>query len=452
MKITTIPPAVPSLRPMRVAVYCRISTLLDGQLTSIENQREHYMALVSGHAGWNLAGIYLEEGISGTKKSTRPALMRLLSDCKTEQIDIILTKSISRFARNVTDCLEMVRVLTNLNVRIIFEKEHLDTGQMGSEFLLTILSSFAEAESRSISDNEKWAIQKQFQEGTYPFRKAPYGYALKNGTFVPNPAEASVVKWIFQRVLEGQGSSRIADELNRMHLPSPENRTWCDRTIRGIVRNPACVGDVLMNKSYRDRHFRRHLNLGERPLYYQDHHHRAIINHDTFDRANASLTQRGREKGNVPDSSENAKHLNPHTRRYPFSGKLFCGTCGSSFRRVTQYTVSGTTIRWECTGHRRDKMSCSLKRVPEAAVQAAFLTCLCKMRYAPFLLDEYCSSSLSDQSFKAKKLRSFLARFSSAAAFPDEEFCVLVDKVIVRSQSAFTFIFSCGLAFFEEVR
>lgn len=393
-RITRIEPAAAKPKTIRVAAYCRVSTALDGQAASLVFQRTHYEEVISHHDGWELADIYYEEGVTGTKKDIRPELNRMLADCRKGKINLILTKSISRFARNTADCIGMVRELTGIGVHLVFEKEGIDTRQMDSEFLLTVLASLAEQESKSISGNVRWSVKKKFQNGTYKYSRAPYGYDLVNGTFVINQSEAPVIRWIYGRILEGKGTSWIAKELNRRDVPTKneiEGRgkaKWHNRTISEMVENPVYIGDILMQKTFCDDQLRRHDNFGEEDQYYLEGHHEAIIDRETFELAGACLRQHGKECGNV--RAEGAeRHKDIHTNRSCFTGKLVCGQCGKTLQRVTQKTNGGKVYHWACSGHLRDVDSCSLKRIREESIQNAFVTMVRKLQYAPFLPDWY---------------------------------------------------------------
>ncbi|MBR3316709.1 MAG: recombinase family protein, partial [Atopobiaceae bacterium] len=199
-------PAPVIQRKLRVAAYARVSTDLDSQETSIENQCDHYKSLIEANPAWELAGIYAESGVSGTKADTRPELQRLMQDCEAGAVDVIVTKSISRFARNTSECLSMARTLTSLGIRLIFEKENIDTETMESEFLLTLLAAFAESESQSISSNQKWSIRRRFQAGTYKGGKVPYGYRRTKKGYIIHPAEAATVRRIFYALADGKGT------------------------------------------------------------------------------------------------------------------------------------------------------------------------------------------------------------------------------------------------------
>ncbi|NLH34453.1 MAG: recombinase family protein, partial [Lactococcus chungangensis] len=191
-------------KKIRVAAYCRVSTASEEQLISLDAQKAHYENYIKANDEWEYSGLYFDEGVTGTKKEVRSGLLSLIADCEKGMIDLVITKSISRFCRNTTDCLEIVRKLLDLNVYINFEKENLNTGSMESELMLSILSSLAENESVSISENEKWSIKKRFQNGTYIISYPPYGYANINGEMVIVPEQAEVVKQIFTNTLAGK--------------------------------------------------------------------------------------------------------------------------------------------------------------------------------------------------------------------------------------------------------
>lgn len=213
-RITKIEVTKDSKRKLRVAAYARVSTGSDEQLVSLETQKNHYERYIKARPDWDYAGLYYDEGITGTKKEKREGLLRMLADCEKGLIDFIVVKSISRFARDTVDSVEMVRSLSEKGVHIYFEKENLDTGKMDGELLLSILSSLAESESRSISTNAIWGIQKRFMNGSYKIGCPPYGYDNANGHMVVNEEQAKTVRWIFDWVLKGLSLGEVAKELN----------------------------------------------------------------------------------------------------------------------------------------------------------------------------------------------------------------------------------------------
>ena len=243
-----------ALKKIRVAAYCRVSTDSDAQLESLEAQKTHYENYITSRDDWEFAGLYFDEGITGTKKDKRPELMHLVDDCKAGKIDFVITKSISRFSRNTTDCLELVRKLLALRIPIFFEKENINTGSMESELFLAILSSMAEGESVSISENSKWSIQKRFENGTFKISYPPYGYDWNGEKIVINPEQATIVKEIFAAVLAGKSSNTIADDLNERGVPSKKSGHWTATTIRGMLCNEKYVGDCIFQKTFTHVH------------------------------------------------------------------------------------------------------------------------------------------------------------------------------------------------------
>ncbi len=212
-KITKIEPRKTESKPkLRVAAYARVSTSNEEQLVSLEVQKSHYEEFIQKNSEWAFSGLYFDEGITGTSKDKRLGLQDLIKDCEAHQVDLILTKSISRFARNTMDCLEVVRKFSDLGVFIIFEKENINTQTMDGEMMLSILSSLAENESLSISENQRWAVEKRFQNGTYKISTPPFGYENVDGRMVVNATEASIVQMIFKEVIAGKGAFTLAVE------------------------------------------------------------------------------------------------------------------------------------------------------------------------------------------------------------------------------------------------
>lgn len=359
----------------RVAAYCRVSTGTDEQLVSLETQKSHYEELINANPDWEFAGLYYDEGISGTGKEKRPALKRMIADCKDGKIDRILVKSLSRFARNTADCLELTRKLLDLEVAIYFEKENLDTGSMESELLLSIMSSLAESESVSMSENIKWGARHRFENGTFKIGYPPYGYSSKDGEFTINEDEAKWVRWIFSEALNGKASNAIAKQLNDLKVPSRRSGHWAPTTIRHILTNEKYVGACLFQKTYTDFRFKRHTNYGEEDQFFIEGHHAAIISQEDFDAVGELLEQRAHEKG-----SNKVKGRNH--RRYPFSGKLICGECGGRFKRHINTTGSQCYPVWVCVRHLKDLDSCSMKSVRESDLEYAFMTMMNKLIFA----------------------------------------------------------------------
>ncbi|MBP2028680.1 DNA invertase Pin-like site-specific DNA recombinase [Acetoanaerobium pronyense] len=356
----------------RVAAYCRVSTDSNEQLISLEAQKSHYEKYIKSNPEWEYVGLYYDEGISGTKKEKRSELLRMLSDCEDGKIDLIITKSISRLARNTTDCLEMVRKLVDLGVYIYFEKENINTEAMESELMLSILSGLAESESISISENNKWSIQRRFQNGTFKISYPPYGYQNIDGHMVINPKQAEVVKYIFSEALSGKGTQKIADGLNYRGIPSKKGDRWIATTIRGILKNEKYTGDAILQKTYTDSNFNRHINNGEKNMYLVKNHHEPIISHEVFDAVEAVMKQRAKEKGIE-------KHNSKNKNRYVFSSKIICSECGSTFKRRIHSSGSRKYIAWCCNKHIKEITECSMQFIRDEDIKMAFVTVMNKL-------------------------------------------------------------------------
>ena len=362
--------AVDKEKKLRVAAYCRVSTDSDAQLESLDAQKSHYEQYISMHPEWELVGIYFDKGVSGTKKEKRLELLRLIADCEAGKIDFVVTKSISRLARNTTDSLELVRRLKSLDIPVYFEKENINTSNMEGELLLTIMSSMAEGESISISENNKWSVVRRFQNGTYKLTNPPYGYDWDGKNLVINEEQAKHVRWIFAQVLAGVPLTRIAREMNDKGLRTVRENAWQPGTLRDMIANERYVGDVLFQKKYTDSRFTRHVNRGEVNQYMLTDHHEALVSREEFDAANAMIERNRRDK-NIDNETD--KYL----KRYPFSGKIICGICGKPFKRRVQ---NGYTAWW-CSGHIQNSASCDMKYIREDAVENAFILMLNKLTF-----------------------------------------------------------------------
>lgn len=374
-RITKIENQIKRKRKTRVAAYCRVSTDSDEQLISLEAQKQHYETYIKANPDWTYAGLYYDEGITGTKKEKRPALKRMIKDCVSGKIDLVVTKSISRFARNTTDCLELVRKLSQAGVYIYFERENINTQDMESELILTILSSLAEEESVSISQNTKWSIQKRFENGTFIIAYPPYGYANVGGHMEIVPEEAEIVRWIFSSFLSGMSTGTIADELRKKEIPTKKGGRWRPETINGMLKNEKYTGDAIFQKTWSDENFNRHINHGEADQYIVRDHHEPIISREDFDAVRELMKRRFAEKGGETGT-------NKYHRRYAFSGRIICGECGSSFRRKITKRTGGKHIIWSCHRHIEDKDFCGMKSVSQDALETAFTTMMNKLAFA----------------------------------------------------------------------
>lgn len=373
-RITKIENEKRKTRKIRVAAYCRVSTDSTEQLVSLEAQKQHYIKVIRENPKWSYAGIYYDEGVTGTKKDKRPALLRMINDCESGKIDLIVTKSISRFARNTTDCLELVRKLAEMDVFIFFERENINTQDMEGELMLTILSSLAEDESVSISQNVKWSVQKRFKNGTFIIGYPPYGYRNADGRMEIIPEEAEVVKQVFDAFLSGKSTSAIAEELKEKGVRTKKGGYWRARTVNAMLRNEKYTGDVIFQKTWTDDSFNRHCNHGEEDQYIIRNHHEPIITREEFKAVQALMTRRFSEKGGVRGTDK-------YSRRYPFSGRIICGECGDTFKRQIRKKSDGKYITWSCNKHIEDRHACSMKAVRQDDLETGFMTMMNKLAF-----------------------------------------------------------------------
>ena len=361
------PAATPILRRKRVAAYCRVSTGKDAMLHSLSAQVSHYSSYIQARPGWEYAGVYADEAFTGTKNE-RPKFQQMLSDCRAGKIDLILTKSISRFSRNTLTMLETVRELKTLGVDVFFEEQNIHSMSGDGELMLTILASFAQEESRSVSDNCKWRIRKDFSEGRPMNLPLLYGYKSMQGKIAVDEEEAAVVRSVFKEYLSGAGSPRIAARLREAAIPRRFGGTWTATAVIEMLSNEKYTGDSLLQKTYTEDHLSKKTkkNRGELDRYYAENTHPAIIDHETYERAQQIMARR-REEINI---------RKPTGARYPLTGKIVCGRCGAHYNRRTRSTGRGSIPRytWQCLTYlSRGKRFCPAKQIPEETLNA--LTC-----------------------------------------------------------------------------
>ena len=353
-----VKPAAAAPRLERVAAYCRVSSGKDAMLHSLSTQVSRYSEFIQRHPGWAYAVVYADEALTGTKDD-RPEFQRLLADCRAGKIDRVLTKSVSRFARNTVTLLETVRELKELGVAVYFEEQNIDSLSGDGELMLTILASFAQEESKSVSDNCKWRIRKDFSEGKPMNLPLLYGYRREKGRIVIDEREAEIVRFIFRSCLNGMGKGRITEELREQGVPCRLGGEWQTETVGGILKNEKYTGDALLQKTYIENHLtkRKCLNRGEFPQYYAENTHPAIIDHEMYEKVQALIAER-REKTNVQKDV---------TARYPFTGLIVCGCCGAHYHRRT----NPTRITWQCVTYlRRGKKHCAAKQIPEETLRS----------------------------------------------------------------------------------
>ena len=341
-----------SKRQLRVAAYCRVSTDDEEQLTSYEAQKNYYTDKIMTNKEWTMAGIFADEGITGTSARKRPEFLRMIRQCKQGRIDIVLTKSISRFARNTVDCLNYVRALKELGIAVIFEKENMNTLEIDSEILITMLGAFAQSESESISANVRWGIRQAMKEGKATIQyKYLYGYR-KGDDGKPEiiPDQAEVVRKIYDLFLSGTPVRGIQEYLNENAVPNINSEPkWARSAIDSILTNEKYCGDVLLQKTYIDDCINKKVkkNTGQLPMYLVQNHHEGIISRETFDAAQAELAHRS--AGKSPSKKNAPTGRSRYNSKYALSDRLYCGECGTRYQRCTWCNRDGSKrIVWRC--------------------------------------------------------------------------------------------------------
>lgn len=338
-------------RKLQVCAYCRVSTEQEEQELSYEAQIRYYTDKINSHKDWEMVKIYADDGISGTSLKRRDEFKEMIEACKKGKIDLILTKSISRFARNTLDCLQYVRLLKSLGVSIIFEKEGINTSEVATEMLITIFGSFAQAESESISLNVTWGVRQSFKQGKIRFNYNNFlGYRQgtdKKPEIVPE--EAVIVKEIFYRYLDGESVRGLKKYLECKGYLSPGgNKEWSVSTIRSILKNEKYMGDCLLQKSYTVDFLNktRKKNNGEVAKYYVTDSHEGIIPKNIFYKVQEEIMRRSAKTSNKPKN----KIINKgrYSSKYALTDLLFCGECGTKYRRTTWARKGTKKIVWRC--------------------------------------------------------------------------------------------------------
>lgn len=355
-------------KALRVAAYARVSSGKDAMLHSLAAQVDHYSTYIRRHPGWEYVGVYAGEAKTGTKDS-RENFQRMLADCRAGRIDHIITKSISRFSRNTVTLLETVRELKELGISVYFEEQSIDTATADGELMLSILASYAQEESRSISENVTWGQRKRFADGKVSI---PYGQFLgyrKGADGLPEivPEEAEVVRRIYRELLQGKSTNAIAAMLTEEGIPTPGKKTvWQRATVESILRNEKYKGSALLQKSFTVDFLTKKtkINEGEVPQYYVEDSHPAIIEPWEWEQVQAELERRknGRTR---------------HRQTSPFSGKIFCADCGEIFGSKTWHSTDRyRRIVWQCNGKFKREHKCETPHLTEERLKELFLAAL----------------------------------------------------------------------------
>lgn len=365
-KITKLEPRIPP-PPSRkkVAAYARVSMESERLHHSLSSQISYYSELIQGNPEWEYAGVYADEGITGTEAKKRAEFQRMLADCEAGKIDIILTKSISRFARNTVDLLETVRRLKELGISVRFEKENIDSLSGEGELMLTVLASFAQEESRSISENVKWGIRKRYGEGIPNGRFHIYGYRWEEDHLVVEPEEAKTVKLIYANYLSGISAETTGKQLEEAGVKSPYGKPFSSPSIRAILSNITYTGNLLLQREYISNPITKKCkkNCGELPQYFVENTHEAIIPMETYLAVQAERERR-RELG---------VFANPSIKTTCFTSKIKCGICGASYRRCGRRQKKNSDevyYIWKCQTYcSGGKAACPSKNIPEITLK-----------------------------------------------------------------------------------
>ncbi|ETA81692.1 recombinase family protein [Youngiibacter fragilis] len=335
---------------LRVAPYCRVSTNSEEQLDSYQAQIEYYTEKIAAQQEWTMVDMFADEGKTATSTKKRKDFLRMIKACEKGKVDLVITKSVSRFCRNTLDGLDYVRRLKRMGVGIFFEKENVNTLYMDNEMILTFMMSQAQAESESMSGNIRWGHRKNFKDGKVYFHYAGFlGYRRgENDLPEIDPEEAEIVRRIFSRYLIGHSVAKIITDLESDGIKTARgHKKWNDGVIRGMLRNEKYMGDALLQKTYIADLFTRQTkkNTGELPQYYVENSHPAIIDRLTFQQVQEEMARRSSlKKVSAAAKTELAKY----SGKYVLTELLSCGNCGSTYRRVTWSRPEGRKIVWRC--------------------------------------------------------------------------------------------------------
>ena len=354
---------------LHVAAYARVSTDSTDQANSFLAQMEHYNRVITSNERWTMVDVYADRGITGRSASKRPDFQRMLADCRMGKIDKILVKSISRFARNTKECLEIVRELKAIGVAVCFEEQNIDTGRVTGELLTSVFAAIAQKESESISQNIRWSYQRRMEGGTFLPSSMAYGYRIEDKKIAVDTAKAGIVRRIFDEYLNGRGIYEITNRLNADRIvfdDSNPERKWTVSSVSYILSNERYIGDSLWQKKYSTEEFppKKVRNHGERQQYYAAGTQEAIIDKETFDAVNQLRKRRVEQRHDSPEKAADA-----------FRSRLRCGECGT-FRKY-----NGDKVYLVCRKHYHNKDSCPLGQVPESVLHEAFLRLYHKLKW-----------------------------------------------------------------------
>ena len=338
-------------RQLRVAAYCRVSTDSEEQLTSYEAQKNYYTDKIMSNPEWTLAGIFADQGITGTSAKKRPEFLRMIRQCRQKKIDLVLVKSISRFARNTVDCLNYMRVLRGLGIAIIFEEQNINTLETDSELLITMMGAFAQAESESTSGRVSWGMREAMREGKVHFQyRWLYGYEKgEDGQPQIIPEQAEVVRRIYESYLAGHSLRMIKETLEQENIPAQDGGSqWSISVIRGILKNEKYCGDALMQKTFtQDCISKKQLrNVGQLPMYLVQDNHEGIVSRDKYNQVQAEMARRNARR--APSRNKAPTGRGCYSAKYALTERLVCGECGTLYRRCVWSKHGKKRAVWRC--------------------------------------------------------------------------------------------------------
>ncbi len=346
----------------RVAAYARVSMDSDRLLHSLAAQVSYYSKIIQKNPEWEYAGVYADSAVSGTGIEKRDEFRHMIAECDAGNIDIILTKSISRFARNTVDLLETVRHLKSIGVEVRFEKEHINSMSGDGELMLSILASFAQEESRSISDNVKWAVRKGFEKGKQNGNRRIFGYKWDGEKYVIVPEEAEIVRLMFKNYVSGVPLEDTVKQLKAMGVKTLRGYDFTGTQITYILQNERYCGDRLLQKRFVEDHIthKEKINEGELPMYYIQDCHEAIVDRITFRWVQEEIKRRRRE----------GYTAQPGMKTYCFTGRIVCGKCGRTYTRaINHYKVMPPYVYWICKSKKTKGQTCDGKNIPDEALK-----------------------------------------------------------------------------------
>ncbi|MEA4969137.1 MAG: recombinase family protein [Candidatus Pelethousia sp.] len=448
LRVTKIPPEAEEsasgsfyAQPIRVAAYCRVSTNSEEQLSSYESQVEYYHEKIKTNPGWILVAIYADQGISGTSTKGRKEFNRMIRACRRGKIDLIITKSVSRFVRNTLDGLDYIRQLKALGIGVYFEKENINTLTLENELILTFMMSAAQAESESLSGNIKWGIRKNFKDGKVNYIYSNFlGYREgPDGNPEIDPEEAELVRRIFSRYLQGESIAKIISDFEAEGIKTIRGKEkWRDGTVRHILSNEKYTGDALLQKTFVSDLFTRRSekNVGQLPRYYVHECHPAIIDRETFQKVQEEIARRA----SLPQRSIHGKTgRSKYSGKYALSDLLTCGNCGALYRRVTWTRPGGKKIVWRCLSRLElGKETCDSPTVEEWALHDAITNSIRSQINFP-ILQEALLASAQLASDLASTRAALQELFSQRLVLEYDDILArqLIKKVVVKDEDRF---------------